>query len=665
MFADSVQSFENRAHARGDVVIVYKDYYIEAKEAIYDKKSSTIELKGDVSVTKGVSYTILGDYAIFDLKNEKFYSKPFFFIDLSDGLWISSCESEGQRGFFELNKALVSSCDPSDPDWKLEFTFGDFNEKRKWINLYNVRLYAGSIPILYTPYLGFSTSKQRRSGLLIPKFSISNKDGFVYIQPIYLAIDPQWDLQIDPQIRTMRGNGLYATFRFVDSPYSEGYFRAGFFKEKSSYVQEQNLNVARHKGYEIFYKREKLFSDKKSGEDGLYLDFKYLSDIDYLNLQQSTLEKSYKSLVTSRFNYYYNLSEHYFGLYAKYFIDTKKLNNEDTLQILPKMQYHRYTSSFMFLENLIYSIDYKYSNFHRNVGITAQQHEINVPVGLYFSLLGDYLGFGVSENFYISYVDYSNTPSWTENATIIRNYHKFSIFSDLIKGYDSFLHTLHLNGSLIVPSYEKDRGEIVDFVTVNSETKRLELSLKEYFYDYDGKELLYHRMIQPIFYDREYKYGDLENEIGIKLLPGVNFVTDLFHSHEYSSLSSITSSLRYADSLSALSISHFYKNGFEGKSDSNFLTFYFQRNLSKKYKLFGRIDYDINNAYTRKWESGWFFSKKCWKYRVSYKEEIIPILTSAGSSSIKNRALMFKIELVPLGGIEYAFRQRDEITINE
>lgn len=663
VFAKKVETKNRVLIAKKDVVIIYDDYYIEANRAIYDKNSSIIELFGDISFLKNSSYTVFSNYAIFDMKNRKIYSKPFFFREHTDNVWISSCDAKKQKNSFIIKKAIVSSCNPTNPDWKIEFSNGNYDEKKKWINLYNARLYAGSIPILWTPYLGFSTSKKRKSGLLKPRFAFSNREGFAYIQPIYFAPDPQWDLEISPQIRTKRGKGAYATFRFVDSPYSYGKISSGFFKEKSSFVKQENLKNDKHYGFEAYYKRDALFTDidNSNKNDGLYLDFKYLNDIDYFNLKESTIENSYGSLVTSRFNYYYNQYNHYFGFYSKYFIDTSKVDNSDTLQILPKLQYHNYLSS-LYLNNLLYSVDFKFTNLYRKTGINAKQYELNIPLGIYFSLLNDYLGLSLSENMYATYIDYSNDSPKLENGIYIRNYHKFSLYSDLIKNYPSFLHTMHLNASLIVPSFEKNRGDEEDFITINSETKRLELSLKEYFYGLNGKEFLYHRIIQPIFYEKESKYGDLENEIGFNLNKNIKVSNDIFYSHKFGSISSIATSVSYTDAMYSAIVSHFYKNGFNKDRDSNFLSASFTHVLSKKYQLFGRIDYNVEDEFVKQWNIGWRFHKNCWNYEISYNEKTTPVLTSQGSSSYKDRSILFKIELYPLGGFEYEFRQKNEIS---
>ncbi|HIE34885.1 MAG TPA: LPS-assembly protein LptD, partial [Campylobacterales bacterium] len=307
IYANKIETKDEKIFAKGDVVLIYDGYYIEASRVIYDSKNQIVELFGDIKILKNSSYTLLSEYSIFDIPNKRLYAKPFFYLNHRDNLWISCSKASKKDKKFTLEKSLVSSCNPVDPDWRFEFSRGDFDEDKNWINLYNVRLYAKNTPMLYTPYLGFSTQKERKSGLLIPNFGISDLEGFVYLQPFYLAIDPKWDLEVIPQIRTKRGKGVYANFRFVDSPYSYGYVKSGYFKEKSSYLLEENLKNSDHYGLEIFYKRDYLFANSSDKKDGLYIDIKYLNDIDYLNLQEPTYSKNYKNLITSRLNYYYNL----------------------------------------------------------------------------------------------------------------------------------------------------------------------------------------------------------------------------------------------------------------------------------------------------------------------------------------------------------------------
>ena len=211
------------------------------------------------------------------------------------------------------------------------------------------------------------------------------------------------------------------------------------------------------------------------------------------------------------------------------------------------------------------------------------------------------------------------------------------------------MHTLHLDATFFVPSYEKTRGDQAPFINIEDKGKRVVLSLKQYFYN-ENEEKFYHRLVQPIFYEESDKWGDLENEFGIKWRD-FTFNSDIFYSHTRSTFTSIATTLAYQHPRYELFLSHFYKNRVKGERDSNFIRFKGSAALSKKYRLFATIDFDIKDNNARSWSVGWSMHKRCWGYEISYKKEVLPILSSEGSRSYENNVVLFKIELYPLGGI--------------
>ena len=48
-------------------------------------------------------------------------------------------------------------------------------------------------------------------------------------------------------------------------------------------------------------------------------------------------------------------------------------------------------------------------------------------------------------------------------------------------------------------------------------------------------------------------------------------------------------------------------------------------------------------------------SKRCWNYKLQYKQEDIPISTNIGAETQRNSMLYFLIELYPLGGLDHEF----------
>ena len=84
-----------------------------------------------------------------------------------------------------------------------------YDSDDEYMKIYNAKVYFKDIPVVYTPYMAFSTNNKRRSGLLFPLFGITSNEGFVYEQPAFWAISDNMDLEVNPQIRTRRGYGMY------------------------------------------------------------------------------------------------------------------------------------------------------------------------------------------------------------------------------------------------------------------------------------------------------------------------------------------------------------------------------------------------------------------------------------------------------------------------
>ncbi len=662
ILASSVERNGSVITATGSVVVYYDDKILQAERARFDTNGSILELFDRVEMMEGVRLGSLSDYVRLDLKNDKDSFSDIFMIDLQNTLWMRGERGEKIHDRVKLAKAFVSSCDAACPDWHLEFTSLDFNTSSKWINIWNPVLYMKDTPLLYFPYLGFSTDKERRSGFLRPYFGVSSRDGFFYTQPIYFAPDPQWDLEIDPQIRAARGEGIYATLRFVDTPHSRGKITTGYFKDKKSFVEEYNLRNRSHYGVQANYESPRVFAAPGSGNhDGLYADITYLKDPDYKNLQAfTTAELVNSSQVQSRINYYFNTPDYFTGVYAKYFIDTSLASNRNTVQSIPVIQLHRYQNKLLGLDALHYSADYRVSSFFTAAGKHMQLQEINAPLIFYTDFLDGYLNLSVSENLYYSYIGYQNLPSSTPDSyyTFFRNYHKIDIYTDLARKFSERFHTLQLRLTYNRPSFSNEKGYIDPSISVlRSPNENMALSAINYLYDSNGKEFLYYRVSQPILYEKsDHKYGDIEHELRVNFLENYQFYSDIFYSYYMKSLSGATSHIKYRQPAYDIMLTHFFKI-VQNERRSDFFTVSGAYRSESGNNWTAKISYDNLDQKIRRWEAGVHFFRHCWDLNLGIKDEKRPILTSAGAQSIDNLVLYFQINLVPLGGFEQRFEQ--------
>jgi LPS-assembly protein len=658
LYASTLESTQNRVVAKGDILIFNPRMMFSANEALYDQNRSLLHLKGDVLFFYGGKLLNKADELTINLDKKSFEASDLFIKEFQSDLWIRTKKVEAKKNDYILRKASVSSCSPQKPEWEIRFSKGHFHRDKEYVTMYNPRFYVGGIPIFYMPWIAFPTVHTRHTGLLRPVIGFENSENLLLMQPIFIAPSPSWDIELDPQVRLERGMGLYTTLRFADTPHSKGSFTFGFFHEKADYAASHNLKNSIHRGASFFYQNEALFTknikdNQYDYKDGLYVDLTALNDIDYLNLKDDR-KYAVDKLVTSRINYYISGYDDYAGLYAKYFIDTEKVSNADTLQTLPSLQYHRF-SQIAGLKNLYYSIDYKFKNSWRREGLGARQHEFSVPVVFTLPLAKNFLNFSVSENFYYSHVTYTDGNETTPNARYFSNYHQISLSSDLMRRFQSRIHNLQLQLAYTLPSLNKEHGYFADFIPFNLQQKSLFFKMNNYLYNDNGYNYLTDRFTQYYYLDEEDKrYNEAENELIYRYSPHLTLRNALIYSYEYRKVKKIQSGIRYYDDYHKLRLDHTYKDApFETKI--NFLSADLSRVIDRHYTLHAGIDYDLDNTFTKEWRVGIDMQKRCWGFDLRYKESVTPSLTSGGTESVVRRGIYLMVRFSHIGGVKYKY----------
>ncbi len=695
-FATKLDSNLTGIRASGDVLVLYGDYYLSANEAVFDRNTSTLELFGNIIAMQGAEYFAMGDYAKLDADDKTRLFSPFFMLDRHSDVWMSSLRSSAADKEFEIEKGMVSGCDPNDPFWTLYFSSADFNSDTRWMNVYNAHLEIYGIPVFYFPYFGYSLDNRRRSGLLVPGFGISGTEGVFYEQPVYIAVDNSWDLELRPQIRTNRGQGLYGTLRFVDSNVSEGYLRMGYFQEKSSYVDTYDLANEEHHGFDFFYQNyaflQRWFGLDLTGQSGLYSNVSWMNDIDYINLSSNdSINYATSNQVLSRVNLFYNEEKAYYGMNFRYYLDLNKKSNADTLQNLPTVRYHRYMDTF-FDEHLYYTFNANANHLYREEGKNAVEGTVDLPVTLQGSAFDDFLLLSYSARLNGRYITFSaeappsNVISKGEYNTGLfgRFYHVFDVGTQVTKGYDGFSHTVGFDalytkaGIDYSSGYYEDKKEICsrpdagrnfecDFYTVNDVEEALDMKFTQFFVDDDGNQILYHRISQRLSFDRyKEELSELENEFDWQINPRVELYSDVFFNYQRHLVSKALHVVRYRDRHFDLGMSDLFENVLtdDGSDFVNYLTFDAAYRYNRHYRYFGRYSYDLEQSVKKLSEVGFSYSKRCWEFGMRYVENNRPILTRNEASSVLDRYIYFNVMFKPIGGTEVNYKLRDVLDGN-
>ncbi len=689
LFGDYADLNDSLAHAGGSPVVVYQDQILSADAMTYERNTSILEATGSVNVFKANQYHAITDYARIDLLNNTRYSKPYYMFDQASGLWMATEEAQGCQNEIDLASGAISGCDSTDPLWNIRFSSADYNMDTMWVNLYNARLEVGNVPVFYFPYFGYPTDRTRRSGLLIPSFGWSNTEGFYYQQPIYFAPHNWWDLELRPQIRTSRGEGIYTDFRFVDTPSSEGAVRIGYFREQNAYAAQYDLANTKHYGYGLKYRHSaplrEWFGSELEGESGLYVDGLWMNDVDYLNLQQSN-ETQYvtSNQIMSRINGYYGGEDNYAGVYFKHYQYLDLESNDRTIQTLPTLHYHRYLESF-FRDVLLVSADVSATHFYRPEGERAVQGELNIPLTLQTSLWDEYLDVSYTANASSKVIGFYGTPYTDPGAAGAYEYekgiygqvdHTVALSSTLVRPYESLTHVVTplvsytFAGSRYYSGYYEtfhDSGtcvpgtpiEACEYYTLNEPSDTLSLGLNNYLFA-EGKQFLVDRLSQNFRYDDAGStYGELQNELEWEITDAISYYNQTAYNHDRKRITKEQNTLRYNDGTVTAGVSHYYTDQLRNNTVmySSYVTADAAYRYNPHYRLFGSVAYDYHESVFKRSEIGFLYSQRCLDFGLTLVQNRRPILTNvSGNDSLDESYLFVTIVLKPIGGSEFNYK---------
>ncbi len=668
VIANNVTAEDNIMIATGNVVIFSPTYYITAQKIIYDKKKGTFELFDDVMILKNNNVQTKSDYAFLDVNTDDLYQKPNMYFEETNSIWINSKDSDKKNDKIYLDQALLSSCDCVDPDWSIRVSSADYDTKDKWINIYNPRLYLKDTPLLYLPYLGFSTDTRRRTGLLIPRIGYSRSEGGTYSQPLFIAPADNYDIELIPQYRAKRGSGMYAYLRYADSIDSVLKISAGYFNEQKEYQEDFELRNEEHYGVDVNYKRYNLFTGKrKEHKDGLFVDINYLNDIEYRTLEDSSHKDDSQRYIESKINYVYDTPSYYLGSYFRYYIDTKQESNAATLQELPKLQAHTYSRPLI-SDRLLYSTDLKYTHHKRREGVSANQYEFSVPFSYSFSFFDDYIHFIAKQEFSFNKFEYSNTGTTKfEDATYAESNTILSLSTDLIKPYEDYLHTMNLSADFTKSENIKEEGDLYKVTSTNSalssfpvtkSSDSINLGINHSLYDRDSlKQIINHKLTQSILYDTydNAKFQNMENEITYNYILG-SLKNRLVYNHQDDKLIESSSSFTLTYENFYMKLGHYMSKETpnSGLEDLESYQFDAKYKLSNRYSFGFYTNYNIEEKIRNKLGYKFSITDACWNLDLRYEKEIEASSTVDGDPTEQD-IIYLELLLKPLGGVMHEY----------
>ena len=191
--------------------------FIAADTAEYDPDAGQLVLDGDVRYS-GLSSHVRGQRASFDLaRGIAEFDESAFSLPENRGHGEAARLRLDRAGTIELGGVAYTSCPAGNDDWQIKAANIDLDTVAGIGTARNLKLEFQGVPILYAPYLSFPISDARKTGILIPDFGTSGRNGTEASVPFYWNLAPNYDATITPRILSRRGIQLNAEARYLSA----------------------------------------------------------------------------------------------------------------------------------------------------------------------------------------------------------------------------------------------------------------------------------------------------------------------------------------------------------------------------------------------------------------------------------------------------------------
>ena len=215
--------------AVGGVQLFYNGTSVEADKVIYDQKTKRLHAEGNIRLTDADGRITYAN--IMDLSDD--YRDGFvdsLRVDTADQTRMAATRADRTSGNYTVfENGVYTACapckdDPTKPPlWQVKGARIIHDQAEKMLYFEDAQLEFFGTPLAYLPY--FSTpdpTVKRKTGFLMPGFTMVTGYGYGVETPFYWAIAPDYDATISPRFTTRQGVLMQGEFRqrLLDGAYS-------------------------------------------------------------------------------------------------------------------------------------------------------------------------------------------------------------------------------------------------------------------------------------------------------------------------------------------------------------------------------------------------------------------------------------------------------------
>ncbi len=214
--ADRLEGTSQKAiEASGKVELRTRQQTVLADWLRYDVENDEVWGKGNVTIRRGIDW-ITGPETKFKRDTQVgFFAKPEFHVGENASRGSASEILFNGPDQYQIKDASYTTCVAGNDDWYLRSVGLDLDRSRLVGTAHDATIYFKGSPILYSPYLTFPLSNERKSGFLTPVMGSTSTRGIEMSLPYYFNLAPNYDATLTPRLMTKRGLQVNSQFRYL------------------------------------------------------------------------------------------------------------------------------------------------------------------------------------------------------------------------------------------------------------------------------------------------------------------------------------------------------------------------------------------------------------------------------------------------------------------
>lgn len=213
--ADRLEGTKERVEASGRVELRARRETVLADWIGYDFATEEVHAKGNVVLRQGNDW-VAGPEVKFRRGTESgFFDAPSFALGQTGARGDADRLTFVGPDRYDVLRGRVTTCAAPREDWFLRAESMELDTQQNVGVAHDARLDFMGLPLLYTPWMSFPLSNERKSGFLAPTFGSSGTRGVDFALPYYFNLAPNYDATLTPRIMTKRGLQLGGQLRYL------------------------------------------------------------------------------------------------------------------------------------------------------------------------------------------------------------------------------------------------------------------------------------------------------------------------------------------------------------------------------------------------------------------------------------------------------------------